>query len=195
VKFVSGRYQRAWVKNVVAIGNAAGFVEPLEATALGVIGIQSELLVGALTEGSRQVFDSQVLQYNCYHQRNWDAIRGFIAMHYKFNARLDTPFWRECREKTELGVAGPIVEHFCDCGPAGFWEPTLFDPVDPFKTAGYAALLIGQQVPYRRRIQITDTELRHFESLRQKHKQEALNAFTIPQVLALMRSPKWAWNE
>jgi tryptophan halogenase len=195
VNFVSGRYERAWVKNVVAIGNASGFVEPLEATALGVIGIQSELLVGALIEGSRQVFTSQVLQHNRYNQRNWDAIRGFIAMHYKFNDRLDTPFWRECHEKTDLGAAGEIVEHFRDCGPAGYWAPTLFDPVDPFKTAGYAALLIGQQVPYRRAIQITDAEVHHFQVLRQKHKQEALNAFTIPQVLALMRSPKWVWKE
>src|SRR6185436_5095512 len=33
VRFRSGRYERSWVGNVVAVGNAAGFVEPLEATA------------------------------------------------------------------------------------------------------------------------------------------------------------------
>src|SRR4030095_13528653 len=48
VKFVSGRYERNWVKNVVAIGNASGFVEPLEATALGVIAMQCRLLAGSL---------------------------------------------------------------------------------------------------------------------------------------------------
>ena len=37
VRFVSGYYERAWEKNVVAIGNSAGFVEPLESTALFVI--------------------------------------------------------------------------------------------------------------------------------------------------------------
>jgi hypothetical protein len=35
VKFVSGRYEHAWRSNVIAIGNASGFVEPLEATAFG----------------------------------------------------------------------------------------------------------------------------------------------------------------
>ena len=37
VKFRSGRYRRQWVDNVVAIGNAGGFVEPLEATALMIV--------------------------------------------------------------------------------------------------------------------------------------------------------------
>jgi tryptophan halogenase len=195
VRFASGRYQRSWVKNVVAIGNAAGFVEPLEATALGVIGVQSELLVGALIEGSRRIFPTQVRQYNQYTERNWDAIRAFLAVHYKFNERLDTPFWRECREKTDLGAAAGIVEHFMDCGPASFWEPTLFEPMDPFKMAGYAALLIGQRVPYRRQIRITEGEGRRYQALTQRNRQMALNAFTIPQVLATLRQPGHPWPE
>ena len=47
VKFVSGRYERAWVKNVVAIGNACGFVEPLEATSLAVICDECDSLVNS----------------------------------------------------------------------------------------------------------------------------------------------------
>jgi tryptophan halogenase len=49
VKFVSGIYHDAWVKNVVAIGNSSGFVEPLEATALGMICTHSRALADTLS--------------------------------------------------------------------------------------------------------------------------------------------------
>jgi len=50
VKFRSGRYRNVWSGNVVAIGNSAGFVEPLEATAIGAICMQSRLLAESLLE-------------------------------------------------------------------------------------------------------------------------------------------------
>src|SRR4030095_17204289 len=50
VKFRSGRYARSWVGNVVAIGNASGFVEPLEATALGVINAAAGTLSDVLAD-------------------------------------------------------------------------------------------------------------------------------------------------
>src|SRR6185437_2171893 len=105
VKFISGRYERAWIKNVVAIGNANGFVEPLEATALGVISMQSRLLADTLVESDRQIRRWDVTGFNRHHGRYWDSIRRFIAIHYKFNDRIDTPFWRACREKTDLAGA------------------------------------------------------------------------------------------
>ena len=52
VKFRSGRYRRMWVDNVVAIGNSAGFVEPLEATALMAVSQQCEHLVTLLEHGA-----------------------------------------------------------------------------------------------------------------------------------------------
>src|SRR4029450_6470411 len=67
VKFVSGRYQRGWVKNVVAIGNASGFVEPLEATALAVIATRSALLAQTLLESLSDPTPFQIDLYNRHH--------------------------------------------------------------------------------------------------------------------------------
>jgi tryptophan halogenase len=149
VKFVAGRYERNWVKNVVAIGNAAGFVEPLEATSLAVIGIQAAMLSETLWADDRVPTASNRWLVNDHHARLWDTVRGFIALHYKFNTRLDTPFWVACREKTELGRARPIVEYYEENGPSEVWVATLTDECDQFKLGGYWTLLAGMAVPYR----------------------------------------------
>src|SRR5688572_12160557 len=121
VPFVSGRYQRAWVGNTVAIGNASGFVEPLEATALGVIAMQSRLLSECLRESGGELRPSHQALFNRFNAVNWDSIRGCLALHYRFNERLDTPFWRACRTDAELGTAAPIVDHYQENGPSGLW--------------------------------------------------------------------------
>lgn len=109
VKFVTGRHERAWVKNVVGIGNAAGFVEPLESTSLGVICDGSDSLVNSLLECNRPPTPTVVRQYNKRFGVKWDNIRGFLAVHYKFNTRMDTPFWRECRAACDLSTAAEVV--------------------------------------------------------------------------------------
>ncbi len=193
VRFVSGRYERRWVKNVVAIGNASGFVEPLEATALGVIGMQCRHLAQTLIESDRQPTPTQIACTNLDHALEWDAIRRFIAIHYKFNTRLDTPFWRECREKTDLAGAEGVVDYYRENGPAPYWGSMLFPGHDQFGLAGYFALLIGQRVPFRKSYAAADWEKRIWESRRQRNRQAALAAMTVKEALDVLNSPKWTW--
>jgi tryptophan halogenase len=193
VRFATGRYARCWVKNVVAIGNASGFVEPLEATALGVIAMQARLVAETLIDSDRQPRCTQQKYFNEFHSRNWDSIRGFIAMHYRFNDRLDTPFWRACRADVELGRAEPVVEYYKENGPSAMWEPTLFDEFDSFKSCGYSTLLVGMRVPYERTHDTTEAELRQWEAKRRGFKEAALRAMTIRETLDTLRSPKWKW--
>jgi tryptophan halogenase len=194
VKFVSGRYGRCWVKNVVAVGNASGFVEPLEATALGVIAMQARLIANVLLDSDRQPGPTQLANLNDFHARNWDSIRGFIAMHYKFNSRIDTPFWRACRSDTELGRATPIVEYFKENGPSSLWEPTLFDEFDQFKTGGYMTMLVGMKVPYRKTYTPAEAEWRLWEAKRRKFKELAQKAMGVKEVLDIIYSPAWKWT-
>jgi tryptophan 7-halogenase len=194
VRFVSGRYGRNWVKNVVGIGNASGFVEPLEATALGVIAMQSHLLASTLAESDLQPSASQVAAYNGYHVRNWESVRAFIAIHYKFNTRLDTPFWRECLEKTDVAGAEPFVEYYRENGPSKLWAPILLDGIDSFQTSGYATLLLGQKVPFRRTHVPGEKEMQTWEAHRRKVKENAARGVSVREALESIRSPKFKWT-
>jgi len=195
VKFVSGRYENAWRSNVVAIGNASGFVEPLEATALGMIAQQSRLLADSLVESDRQPRTSQVTMFNRFHRLGWDAIRRFLALHYKFNTGLDTPFWRHCRESTDLAGGEEIADYYMENGPSGFWGPTLLNnPHDQFAFSGYATLLTGMKVPYRKTWQAPAGDAAVFEQRRNLYKQMAEQAFGVREALAAIRSPQWRWS-
>ena len=193
VRFRSGRYRARWVGNVVAVGNASGFVEPLEATALGVIAAQSEALADTLFNSDCRPTPTQRRLVNDAHGRHWDTIRGFIAMHYKFNTRLETPFWQHCRAETDLGTAAPVVEYFRENGPDNFWEPGLIDAFDEFKFRGYATLLVGMSVPYGNPYTPTAEARATWESLRRESARAAAGAMTVEETLAVLRSPTWKW--
>ena len=95
IKFRTGRRRKVWNKNVIALGLASGFVEPLESTSI-------QLIMGGVTRlihlfpfaGITQSF---VDQYNDEVRAEAEKVRDFIILHYKVTDREDTPFWRECK--------------------------------------------------------------------------------------------------
>jgi tryptophan halogenase len=193
VKFVSGRYQRSWVKNVVAVGNASGFVEPLESTALAIICDESRLLAECLAECDRNPSPSLMDHYNRINARAWDTIRGFLGIHYKFNTRYDNPFWRACRADTELGPIEELVDYYRENGPSTFARTTLLHGNDIFGMEGYLALLVGQKVPYKARYVPTPDEQRVWSGIRAENRIKALTALGVRETLDVITSPRWQW--
>jgi tryptophan halogenase len=193
LKFVTGRYERSWVKNVVGIGNASGFVEPLESTSLGVICDESDSLVNSLLECDRQPTPTVVRQYNKRFAMKWDNIREFLGIHYKFNTGLDTPFWRECRAHCDIGRAAEIVEYYQENGPGAYHHLTLLNPLSQFSLEGYWALLIGQKVPYQRLYVPSPQERTAWQQIQQTFKAKALAGVSVKEALTLVRSPEFHW--
>ena len=99
IRFKSGRYERGWVKNVVGLGNSCGFVEPLESTAILAF-CQAIILMTRVLEATEcRPTPSWIDIFNQSHATRWDTIRRFLAIHYRYNTRLDNAFWRACRKK------------------------------------------------------------------------------------------------
>lgn len=186
VKFVSGRYQRSWVKNVVAIGNSSGFVEPLEATALSVIATRAMQLTELLQGCDLELQPVCAGLFNRVTARIWDGIRRFLATHYRFNSRLDSPFWRHCRQHTDLAGAEELVEWYRQVGPSPYVADGLVDPLDVFGMDGYLTTLVGQCVPYRSAFVPSAQELARWNAVREQNRQRARRALTVAQALSLV---------
>ncbi|WP_223619948.1 tryptophan halogenase family protein [Lysobacter sp. ESA13C] len=149
VRFRSGRHQEFIKGNVAAIGNSYGFVEPLESTGLFVICRQSLLLSMALAESGGRLSAKTARVVNEAIGDAWDYIRGFLAIHYRFNTRRDTEFWKACRSRTDLAGAEHLVERFRELGALSYSTADLsVGGTINFGSFGHDVLLFGQQVPH-----------------------------------------------
>mgnify|MGYP000471767890 FL=1 len=110
-EFSSGYYDPAWTGNCVAIGNAQGFVEPLESTGL-TAAAKSAVTLSNLLSARGGVSDAGVREtYNDWVGRSWRSIYDFIAVHYRY-ADGDNEFWRAMRSIPTSARVERIVEAF-----------------------------------------------------------------------------------
>jgi tryptophan halogenase len=194
VRFRAGRHERLWVGNVVGIGNAAGFVEPLEATALQVICIEASTLADSLVDSQCMPTPTLIELYNRYNAQAWDDIRDFLAIHYKFNTRLDTPFWRACRNETRLHDAEFLVDFYRENGPSVVAGAQLLHPSNAFGMDGYLALLAGQQVPHQKPHLASAPEQKLWRDRQSTWETQARHGLSVKECLQAIRKPGWRWS-
>ena len=96
-EFEAGRYETPWVKNCIAIGLSAGFIEPLEATSI----MTSILSLGEYipnTLGNILKNEYYINRYNKYVTTTNDDTFNFIFLHY-LTKRDDTEFWTSFKDR------------------------------------------------------------------------------------------------
>ncbi len=94
IAFQAGHRERFWQNNCVAIGLSAGFLEPLEASALMLIETSLDALVDRLPQ-TRSTMDAIARQFNETFSHHWQRIIEFLKLHYVITQRRDTAFWRD----------------------------------------------------------------------------------------------------
>ena len=98
IKMRVGIHKRLWVKNVVAIGLSAGFIEPLESNGLYTVHEFLVKLIRNLGRENISQWDRDNFNFQCKHM--FREFSEFVALHYALSHREDTEYWINCKNKS-----------------------------------------------------------------------------------------------
>jgi len=128
LRFTTGRRNKAWNKNCVALGLASGFLEPLESTSIHLIQRGIAMLLKFFPDRNFEAAD--IDRYNKIFEFEFGRVRDFLLLHYTHTERAGA-FWEHCRnipltdslqEKIELFKShGRILREDTELFPAQSW--------------------------------------------------------------------------
>lgn len=138
IRYVTGKREKFWVGNCIAIGLSSGFVEPLESTSIhlfmiGVIRLIQQFPFGGSTPQLRD-------RYNAMCDAEIERVRDFIILHYKLTERADSAFWNHCRTQEVPDTLQQRIALFA--GAAHAWQA----PDDLFRLDSWLQVMIGQRL-------------------------------------------------
>jgi tryptophan 7-halogenase len=96
LRFSPGYREQFWHRNCVAVGLSAGFIEPLEASALALVELSAAFIRDELP-ANRADMDLVAKRFNESFAYRWSRIIDFLKLHYVLSRRDDADYWREHR--------------------------------------------------------------------------------------------------
>ena len=136
--FTTGHRVRMWEKNVISLGLASGFLEPLESTSIYLV---QSALARLMAFFPRDEINPHVrVKFNDDMNAEYERIRDFLIAHYRLTERDDTPFWNMCRHMDIPDTLQMRLDVFEN-------EGLLLEfPQDLFKDTSWFSVLMGQGV-------------------------------------------------
>ena len=169
-----GRRAEFWVRNCVAIGDAAVSVEPLEWTNLHLAHSQIDRMIDMMP--GRDCAPVELSEFNRQCAAEADRVRDFLCMHYVCSRRFE-PFWKDAAAVSPPDSLAHTLALFKERGRLPFYEE------ETFSKDSWLAVLLGQGFEPEHINPLTDA-LSSAEAMR------ALTAasFTLPPAGATLNS-------
>jgi tryptophan halogenase len=95
IRFTTGTRRAHWSHNCLAVGLAAGFMEPLESTSIHLIQSAVSRFLSVLPAPGAEAAMRD--WFNAQARFEWERIRDFLVLHYTANERHGEPFWDHVR--------------------------------------------------------------------------------------------------
>ncbi len=148
LRFTPGRRRRAWSRNVVALGLAAGFLEPLEAT--GIYLIQRGIAMLLRFFPDRDFAPADIDRYNSTLELEFLRVRDFLLLHYTHTERSGA-FWEYCRSISLPDTVLEKIELFRSHGRI------LREEAEIFPVMSWLSVMVGQNIIPRRYDPLVDS--------------------------------------
>jgi tryptophan halogenase len=136
-----GHRETFWKNNCVAVGLAAGFLEPLEASAIVLIELSAKLVAEQMP-ANRDVMDIIAARFNDVTRYRWGRIIDFLKLHYVLTQRTDSKFWTD---NVDPATVPDRLKNLLELWK--YRSPWLFDEFDRleevFPAASYQYVLYG----------------------------------------------------
>ena len=136
LRFTTGRRRKVWNRNVIAMGLASGFLEPLESTSIHLI--QSAIAKLLSLFPARGCDPLVAEQFNRVYAEDVENVRDFLILHYHRTQGRSEPLWRQCQAMSLPDTLVYREEQFARTGRIVLKTDELF------REASWFAVMMGQ---------------------------------------------------